>query len=56
MTSLVYTVCLQAHLYSLGMTLLFAAEYNVSMSVQRPFSPDLAQTINRCVGMCPILR
>ena len=37
----------QAHLYSLGMTLLFAAEYNVSVAVQRPFSPDLGQTINK---------
>ena len=29
------------------MTLLFAAEYNVSVAVQRPFSPDLGQTINK---------
>lgn len=42
-----YFCLFQAHLYSLGMTLLFAAEYNVALESSRPFSTDLGHTINK---------
>jgi len=50
------SLCLQAHLFSLGMTLLYAAEYNGDHSTQENVSPELREILGHMTSDDPTSR